>query len=60
MGMLHTCVDTTCCPLANVTFSGRVVRRLLIMSAPSMTKICVVPESAMAAAVFSQKIAPAN
>ena len=60
MCMLHMCVDTTCYPLANITLSGCVVWHLLITSAPSMTKICVAPESATTAAVLSQNIAPAN
>jgi hypothetical protein len=57
MFMLLMCVDMTYHPLANVTLSGRVVRRLLITSAPSMTKIWVAPEPAMVAAMFSQNIA---
>jgi hypothetical protein len=57
MCMSHMCVDMTCHPF---TLSGRVVRRLLITLAPSMTKIWLAPESAMAAAMLSQNIAPAN
>jgi hypothetical protein len=53
MCMSHMCVDTTCHPLANVTLSGHVVQCLLITLAPSMTKIWVALESAMAAAMFS-------
>jgi hypothetical protein len=53
MCMLHMCVDTTCCQSANVILRGRIVRRLLISLAPSMTKIWVASESAMAAALFS-------
>ncbi len=52
MCMSHMCVDTTCHPSTNVTLSGHVMRHLVIMSAPSMTKIWVAPESAMVAAVF--------
>jgi len=42
------CVDITRHPSANATLSGHVVFRLLWMGMPSMTKIWVAPESAIA------------
>jgi hypothetical protein len=42
------CVDMTRRPLANATFNGHVVFRLLWTGMPSMTKIWVAPESAIA------------
>ena len=46
--MSHICVDITRRPSANATFSGHVVSRLLWTGMPSMTKIWVAPESAIA------------
>jgi hypothetical protein len=46
--MSHICVDVTCWPSASDTRSGVVVGRLLTTGAPSITKIWVAPESAMA------------
>ena len=51
MAMSHMCVDMTWRPSANATFNGLVVGRLLITGVPSMTKIWVAPESAMACVV---------
>ena len=42
------CVDITRRPSAKATFSGHVVFRLLWTGIPSMTNICVAPESAIA------------
>ena len=59
MLMSHMCVDKTIRPLANATFNGCVVARLLTMTGvPSITKIWVAPESAMASYVSRRK--PAN
>ncbi len=44
----HICVDITWRPSANATFRGQVVIRLLRTGVPSMTNICVAPESAIA------------
>ena len=49
--MSHMCVDVTRRPSANDTFSGHVVFRLLWTGIPSMTKIWVAPESAIASFV---------
>jgi hypothetical protein len=49
--MSHMCVDKTIRPSANATFSGCVVGRLLMTGVPSITKIWVAPESAMASYV---------
>ena len=46
--MSHMCVDMTRRPSANATFNGHVVFRLLWTGIPSMTKIWVAPESAIA------------
>ncbi len=46
--MSHMCVDITRHPSANAAFSGHVVCRLLWTGVPSMTKIWVAPESAIA------------
>ncbi len=46
--MSHICVDVTCRPSASDTRSGVVVGCLLATGAPSITKIWVAPESAMA------------
>jgi hypothetical protein len=46
--MSHMCVDITRRPSANATLSGHVVFHLLWTSVPSMMKIWVVPESAIA------------
>ena len=48
MIMSHMCVDVTRRPSANATFNGHVVFRLLWTGMPSMTKIWVAPESAIA------------
>jgi hypothetical protein len=56
--MSHMCVDQTIRPSANATFSGCVVGRLLTTGVPSITKIWVAPESAMASYVFRRN--PAN
>ncbi len=52
-GMLtsHMCVDMMCLPSANMTFNGHVVPCLLCMGVPSIMKICVAPESAMASSI---------
>ncbi len=52
------CVDTTIRPSANATFSGCVVGRLLTTGVPSIIKIWVAPESAMASYVSRRN--PAN
>ncbi len=44
----HICVDITRCPSANATFRGQVVIRLLRTGVPSITNMCVAPESAIA------------
>ena len=49
--MSHICVDITRRPSANDTFSGHVVFCLLWTGIPSMTKIWVAPESAIASSV---------
>jgi hypothetical protein len=46
--MSHMWVDITQCSSANATLSGHVVFRLLWTGVPSMTKIWVAPESAIA------------
>ena len=46
--MSHMCVDMTRRPSANATFNGHVVLCLLWTGIPSMTKIWVAPESAIA------------
>ena len=56
--MSHMCVDKTILPSANATFSGCVVGRLLTTGVPSITKIWVAPESAMASYVSRRN--PAN
>ena len=48
MYMLHMCVDITVCPSARATLRGQSVRLLLVTGVPSMMKICIVPESAIA------------
>ncbi len=55
--MLHLCVDMTACLSASETWSGFVVGCLLWTDVPSITKICVAPELAMAACVESVTIA---
>jgi hypothetical protein len=52
------CVDKTIRPSANATFSGWVVGHLLTTGVPSITKIWVAPESAMASYVLRRN--PAN
>jgi hypothetical protein len=56
--MSHMCVEKTILPSANATFSGCVVGRLLMTGVPSITKIWVAPESAMAS--FVSRRNPAN
>lgn len=56
--MSHMCVDMTSRPSANATLRGRVVGRLLSTGVPSITKIWVAPESAMASCVCRRM--PAN
>jgi hypothetical protein len=46
--MSHICVDITRKLSANATLRGQVVIRLLRTGVPSITKICVAPESAIA------------
>jgi hypothetical protein len=58
--MSHMCVDMTWQPSASATLSGCVVGRLLIMGVPSITKIWVAPESAIACFVGSWKTPPAS
>ncbi len=48
IAMSHMCVDMTWRPSANATFRGIEVGRLFTTDVPSMTKIWVAPESAMA------------
>jgi hypothetical protein len=52
-GMLtsHMCVDMMCLPSANTTFNGHVVCHLLCTGEPSIMKICVAPESAIASLI---------
>ena len=49
MSTSHVCVDITCRPSASATLRGLVVTRLFLTGVPSMMKICVAPESAIAA-----------
>ncbi len=51
MPMSHMCVVQTCCPSANMILSGQVVRLLFLTSNPSITKMWVALESAMASLV---------
>jgi hypothetical protein len=44
------CVDITLRPSARATLRGCLVGRLLLTGVPSMMKICVAPESAIAVA----------
>jgi hypothetical protein len=46
--MSHICVDITRQLSANATLRGQVVVHLLRTGVPSITKICVAPESAIA------------
>jgi hypothetical protein len=55
--MLHLCVNMTVCPSANETWSGFNVGCLLWTGVPSITKICVLSESAMMSHVESVTIA---
>jgi hypothetical protein len=50
--MSHMCVDKTILLLANTSFRGCIVLRLLTTVVLSITKIWVAPESAMASVVF--------
>ncbi len=58
--MSHICVDMTWRPSASKTFRGCLVIHLFTMGVPSITKIFVAPESAMASSVLKRKAAPAN
>ncbi len=60
MWILHSWVDNTCRPSASAALSEHVVLCLFLTGIPSITKICVAPESAMAPFVFIQKVAPTN
>jgi hypothetical protein len=51
MSISHICVVQTCCPSANMTLSEQVVRLLFLTGVPSMTKIWVALELAMASLV---------
>ncbi len=51
MLILHICVVQTCHQSANVTLSGQVVCLLFLTGVPSMIKIWVAPELAMASTV---------
>jgi hypothetical protein len=51
MSMSHICVVQTCRPSGNVALSGQVVHLLFLTGVPSITKIWIVPESAMASLV---------
>ncbi len=53
-------VDDTWWQFANDTVRGCVVTLLLITEVPSITNICVVPESAIASPVLRAIIAPAK
>jgi hypothetical protein len=57
--ILHICVDMTWHPSASATLSGILVGRLFITGVPSITNICVAPESAMACFVGRQNVPPA-
>ena len=50
MSTSHMCVDITFRPSARATLSGCLVGRLLVTGVPSMMKIYVAPESAIAVA----------
>jgi hypothetical protein len=52
--MSHICVDITCLLLARDALSGRVIGCLLTTGVPSITKICVAPESVIALLVANQ------
>jgi hypothetical protein len=61
MCMLHIiCVDNTWWQSASDTVRGCVVALLLITEVPSITNICVAPESAIASPVLRANIAPAK
>jgi hypothetical protein len=60
MCMLQKYVDNTWRPSASNTVKGFVVALLLITGVPSMTNICVAPESAIALPVLRGNIAPAK
>ncbi len=53
MCILHMCADVTLLPSDRDTTNGHVVGRLLMMSVPSLMKICVAPKSVMASFIFS-------
>jgi hypothetical protein len=59
MWMSHMCVDITWQPSTRDTLSGIIVSHLLTAEVPSMTKIWVAPESAMASSVVRRNVAPA-
>ncbi len=56
----HICVDITLRPSASETLRGKIVQCLLTTGVPSITKIWVAPESAMALLGLSLKMAPAK
>jgi len=60
MSMSHMWVDITLRPSARATLRGQVVTRLFLTGVPSMMKICVAPESAMAACEGKGTAACAN
>ncbi len=53
LGMLtsHMCVDMMCLPSTNTTFNGHIVNWLLCTGVPSIMKICMASESAMASSI---------
>ena len=55
--MSHSCVDMMACLFASETWSRFDVGCLLWTGVPSITKICVAPESAMASCVESVTVA---
>jgi hypothetical protein len=56
----HIWVGVTCLPLARDTCRGQVVHCLLTIGVPSIMKIWVAPESAIASFVVNLNAAPAN
>ncbi len=57
---LHWWVDNTSPPSTRATFRGKCDILLLVTGVPSMMKIWVAPESAMASFVLRAKVAPAK
>ncbi len=60
MYMSHICVNNTWWPFASDTVRGFVVTLLIITGVPSITNICVAPESAIVLPVLRANIAPAK